>query len=499
MALSDLVRFSSAGVVMTAIAVALSACAVGESTGITGSGIGVACSQNSDCHAGACVEGLCTATCTQAADCPAPSACFSGMCSIPLDVSALWLGGVSEGEGWNRTHHEGMKYAAEHVPYLRWSYEENVFASPGPLRASIDDVAKDENRVVIVNSYEQQADALAAAEAHPRTRILMGGGSMSNGRNAAAYMAHMEQAVYVAGKVAATKAKKRIGMIPALVTPQQVRETVAFALGAKSVNPNIIIEVGWLGFWLDYFDAPTFEHNGEMLFREELLSARMIESGCEVIYHGSDNQRSVRYIDKLVKSGAASNVFSIATNNREGYRQLTADGSVGAPIPTSLGAAYYNWGPLYVRLFDQMHRGTWKPSVLIEPMTSGDDSAVAFELSPVSGIDDTIVRRFIIDAAARGPDRVFEGPYVITGQRDKDRNGTPDPVQAMAAGEHLAEGEFDSMCWFVKGMVEKSDPLDPRSADVDAHVPNPGFAPPSDMLGPPGSDDGSHRTCNENL
>jgi basic membrane protein A and related proteins len=489
------------GVFATAFVVASSACSVGTSHSITGAGVGAVCKQDSECHAGICQDGLCTAACHNDAECPSPSACFAERCNVPLDVETLWLGGVSEGEGYNRTHHEGMKYAASKVPYLRWKYKENMFATPGPLKETIDEVAKaDKSKVIIVNSFEQQADTLVKAQEYPDSKFLMLSGSISNNRNAGAYFAHMEQAVYIAGKVAGTKAKKRIGVMGALVTPQQVREMVAFALGAKSVNPNVIIEVSWIGFWLDYLDAPTFEYKGEKLFREEVLTARMVESGCEVIYHASDNQRSVRYIDKLVQAGKAKDVFSIATNNRDGYRKVAHDGTVGEPYSSSLGAAYYNWGPLYVRLFDRLHRGTWSPSYLVEPMVADEEqSPVGFELNRTVGIDDTIVRRFWIDVANKGPEKVFAGPYETTGQRDIDNDGKPDAVQTVGVGEQLAPNEFDTMCWFVKGMVEKQDPLDPHSPDVEAHVPNGAYAPPADILGPPGADPGAHVRCSENL
>jgi len=46
----------------------------------------------------------------------------------------------------------------------------------------------------------------------------------------------------------------------------------------------------------------------------------------------------------------------------------------------------------------------------------------------------------------------------------------------------ISDDELARMCWFVEGVVEKSDPSDPGSADRPAHVPDGlhGSYPPSD-------------------
>ena len=32
---------------------------------------------------------------------------------------------------------------------------------------------------------------------------------------------------------------------------------------------------------------------------------------------------------------------------------------------TCIGTSYWNWGPMYVRLFDEIHRNTWDPFQVI--------------------------------------------------------------------------------------------------------------------------------------
>ena len=85
------------------------------------------------------------------------------------------------------------------------------------------------------------------------------------------------------------------------------------------------------------------------------------------------------------------------------------------------------------------------------------------------------------------------GPYDVNGQRDKEFDGLPDGTQKMLPGEILTDSELARMCWFVKGVVEKTKLNDPLSADKEALVPGgliPGSTAPNMLQGiPPDSED----------
>lgn len=483
------------------LALAASDCSLAVESEVTGTGIGTLCVSNDDCHAGICDAGLCTAPCLANADCPDASRCFSGKCALPLRVSALWEGVVTGGEGWNSSHQDGMNDAAKRLPHLVWDYREEIVADePGKISAAIDESVAAGAQIVIANSYNQQDEVKERAATYPEVVFLIAGGTEANGRNLNSYYAHLEQSLYIAGKVAAAKTvTRRLGIISGLVTPEQVRNTNAFLRGARSVDPSIVVEATWIGFWNDYQTEPSYTFEGRRLFREELLAARLLASGCDVIMSQSDNQRAVRYVEALVKGGRRD-IWSIAENNRFGFRELTPTGPDGPPMASALGAAYYNWGPLYVRLFEQIYRGTWDPNELLyDPITPGPDTVVGFELNPTVGLDDTAVKKYQLDQSTQGFESVFKGPYAVTGQRDANGDGAPDGTQAVGDDETIGEDEFNRMCWFAEGVIEKVDPLDPLSADRPALVPDGDVAPPPDLLGPPGAEPGVGLRCSENI
>ena len=79
----------------------------------------------------------------------------------------------------------------------------------------------------------------------------------------------------------------------------------------------------------------------------------------------------------------------------------------------------------------------------------------------------------------------------------------------MLSGETLSDSELATMCWYVKGVVEKTKLSDPMSADKDALVPGgliPGsITPNSSQPKPPDSEDklvipsGLNWECRKNL
>jgi basic membrane lipoprotein Med (substrate-binding protein (PBP1-ABC) superfamily) len=476
-------------VALAAAALSGAACSLVAQGHVSGKGIGASCAENTDCHAGFCDRGICAATCTHDTDCPSPTGCFGNACRTPLHVAALYIGVIANGEGWTLTHHLGLQEAARQLPQISWDpstpfiYRENVVGL-GPDGQSLvtstieDDVARGAD-VVVANSLSQRTEVVAAAAQHPDTKFLIAS-AFTSGPNLGSFDAHTEQAWLIAGRLAARKSTtKRIGIIGSYVTPEVVREINAFALGARRERSDVVTEVQWIGFWYDYADRPQYPYppgsaTPTLLYREELLAQRLLDSGCDVIAHTGDNQRSVRYVDRLTASGEQPDtVFSMSNDTKDGCKDLAS----GQPIPSCIGGAYLNWGPLYTRLFDQIVHSTWQPSAydVIDPMTVDPDlSVVGFALNPVSsiGIDDSSVRGMINDVVQAGPDAVFAGPYETTGQRDKNGLGTYDTIQEVASGETLTPQEWSTMCWFVRGIVEKTVRDDPKSPDRPALVPD---------------------------
>jgi len=457
-------------------------------------GVGARCASSGDCQAGICnADGLCASMCTASTDCPETTSCFAGQCQKPLKVGAMWVGVSSGGEGWTLTHDEGMESAASKLPWVSWVKRENI-VSKEDIYKTIDELVTQQGvNVIIANSFSQRDATLDKAAQYPDVKFLVAQSYKSNGKNADSYAAHGEQGWWIAGKVAGSKTlgskTHRLGYVGSFITPETVRHISAFYLGAKSVDPQVKLEVQWMGFWSDISKGEQFTYTApagapdagtqKTYFYEQLLTRRLIDHGAVVVGHGADNQRSVKLIEDLAIPG----VYSISNDNPNAYKALAAQPNgdllpTGAPLKSCLGSPYWNWGPLYEDILRQIHSGVWSPTQSRnDPMQANlDSSVVGFHLNPTVGVDDPVVKGFINEASTKGWQQIYAGPYITTGQRDKDGDGIVDPNQVIAPGDTLTEAEYSRMCWFPEGIVERipEDSMDPAT-ERPARVPDHDF------------------------
>jgi hypothetical protein len=212
-----------------------------------------------------------------------------------------------------------------------------------------------------------------------------------------------------------------------------------------------VVEVRWLGFWFD-LDPPD-PASGK--YKETRLAEQLLATGCEVIAHNLDNGRAVEAVETARVAGRM--VWSIGNDH--------ADACSAGPT-SCLGTTAWNWGPLYAQLFDQMYRGTWTPSIVNVPMLLDPKQSVPnFAVNDaVAGTDLNLAvgEQLAALAATDAWKRVFRGPYCSTGQR---------MPACVADGQTLSDDEYRAMCWAMDGVVEKTDPNDPTSADRPAQIP----------------------------
>jgi len=218
-------------------------------------------------------------------------------------------------------------------------------------------------------------------------------------------------------------------------------------------SSDLVVEVRWEGFWFD-LDPP----NAQGEYNETVLTNELIDTGCDVIGHNSDNSRTVEAVEKAHQGG--KQVYSIGNDNVDACK-FGPNSCIGVP--------YWNWGPLYVRLFEAIHKGTYDPTVVINDniTVNQDESINYFGLNDNTAVVDNNLRIIVGDLRgdlANDPGYAFRGPWTAS-----------DPTQrspsSMPAGETISDAELTSMCFFVEGVVEKTDPTDPMSADKPARVP----------------------------
>lgn len=409
--------------------------------------MGAPCASDADCDGRRCLRGVCSVRCQSDVDCAVPAHCLSEICTLPLRVGFLHFG-VVEDEGWTKGHDAGRLFAARALPYVTTDFLTNTYRPEDAERAIDAFVARDFD-VLVATSFSHRDAVIKEAKLHPEKRFLMVGAKPPS-PDVGSFDGRLEDAFYLAGVAAAQVTKtRRLGFVGPLVHPDAVRYVNAMLLGARRVDPSIVMEVRWVGFW---FDDKKPDAQGR--HDEERLAQALVDTGCDVVAHSLDNARVPLFIESLAAAGRR--LFTVAVNT---------SAQCDAAPRSCIGAAARNWGPLYVKVLDDIHRGTWKKgSVYLEGIVANpEQSAVTFTMSPklVSPNVANEVGQALADIGNRFHGRVLTGPFCYAGE----------PRRCVAEGVAVDDEARRTMCAHVEGVVEKTNPRDPRSPDRPAVVP----------------------------
>jgi basic membrane lipoprotein Med (substrate-binding protein (PBP1-ABC) superfamily) len=439
-------------------------------------GIGESCQTAADCQgdgadctrsAAGGAAGVCTTGCTTDADCPTGSVCSpaGNRCQPALKIGAIYIG--NSGEGWTKTHADGLAEVSAALGYPKVTATENVV--PGaPTKELVEKYIADGNKVILATSTSYNGDIVPLAAAHPDVKFLVCEGS-SVTQNLGSYYGRREQAWYIAGEIAAKSSRNnKLGVIGTYVGPDTVRNINAFLLGARRQKPTTTVEVRWSGFWFDYSTSASFfdgdaEASGfctdqKPCYLEEYLADKMLAGGVDVVTHQADVDRTINFVESWNKAQPAGTppAYSVANNNRYGCRSAGSKG--GNALPACLSAVYWNWAPLYTQTFTQMRFNEWTPANVYEnilDVPEADSSIVGVEQSDLAKTSfDQVELNNLVKAIATNAD-----PYFIFSRgatRDNQPYNTNDRPGGPVTGT-LSEDEVLTMCWFAEGVVEQKD------------------------------------------
>ncbi len=429
--------------------------------------LGDLCNGPADCESAICLDNLCSQKCSSTPDCPGGAVCIEGGCQLTLKSGFVFDNQVSAAtEGFALSHEVGRNFAAEALPWLETIRSESNTSDT--VSASIDGLIADGTDVVVVTTTRFATQASEKAQANPDVRFL-NFAAASSGDNFTGYDVRYHQAWYLAGYVAGRfEEAGNIGFLGAIPNPQVIRQLNAFTLGVLRANPNARVEVVW---------ANNFVPDNAVAKK---LVDYLIEGGNRVIVNRLGKGTAVSYVQELASGG--NDVFSMGLDNETACNLGPA---------TCLGAPYYNWGPFYVRLLDSIHRNTFDPSkkiiepILVDPAQSTFHFALNATIAGLDGLKPDIVSEIGDLVGENGEDRTFAGGFCVT-----DPAQRPGKPECSPKGEIVEDAELASMCFLVKGVVQPTDPEDPKSMLVPARAPDgtvlwpPKYADPTSITKP---------------
>jgi basic membrane protein A len=349
----------------------------------------------------------------------------------------VYVGPVGD-HGWSKSHDDGRLYVADALG-IETTYEPSV--SPADTVAVLDEMIADGVNVAFTTSFDFVSQTQQAAALHEdQTFLNCSGGVWAE--NLSSYMGRMYQPMYLAGIVAGRMTKTdHVAVLGAVPVPEVVRHVNAFTLGVRSVNPQARVEVSWIMNWFDVELEP--QH-----------TLAFVAHGADIILVQTDTTIAVEVSAGLtVTVGEETHpVYSIGYDN--------VDSCTHAP-ETCLTAPYWNWGPMYVDIVEQIREGTWDPSVIRWDQMRTDRAESVVALADFNALVPGEVRIAVDEAipALTDPGNVaapFIGPI-------RDTAGD----LRVAAGDRLDDDALNRMCWHVEGVYNWED-----GALVPATVPS---------------------------
>lgn len=162
---------------------------------------------------------------------------------IALCVTSL----VNDG-GWCQIAYEGLKKAEEELG-VQTAYAENC--QPADMEAILTDYAAQGYDLIIGHSFMFGDPAIAVSERFPETHFAIVEGAVGN-ETVASYNIGTHESAYLCGILAAQMSKSgKVGAVMGIQGPAIVKCGEGFKLGARSVNPDIVVELTYTGSFDD--------------------------------------------------------------------------------------------------------------------------------------------------------------------------------------------------------------------------------------------------------
>ncbi len=329
----------------------------------------------------------------------------------PFRVAFVYIGPVGD-LGWTYAHDQGRLALEQAIPNVETGFLENVSDSQADAERAIRGYCEEGYNLIVATSFGFGPAVLAVAPQYPDIQFIHISG-FQTAENVSTGFGKIEEPQYVTGVVAGRMAETgTLGYVGAFPIPEVIRGINAFALGARSVNPEATVQVVWTNTWFD----PQLEGQA---------AQSLVDLGIEVIATNQDSAAPQQ-------TAEAAGLYSVGYN---------VDMSEMAPNAV-LTSAVWNWGTYYTWAVEQMLAGEWASNEYWGSWADEVvDLAAVAEFVPKDVQDEAEALAEEFRTSARGITDIFTGPIA-----------RQDGSEGVAEGESMGDEEILLMDWFVEGV-----------------------------------------------
>jgi basic membrane protein A len=325
----------------------------------------------------------------------------------PMKIAFVYVGPVGD-LGWSYAHDQGRLALAD-LPYAETAYSELVAEGPDAERV-IRDYAQKGYDIIFATSFGYMDSVIAVAEEYPDVLFEHATG-YKMAENVSIYDGRGYEGWYLAGIAAGRMTESNImGYVAPYPIPEVVRNMNAFALGARSVNPDAELHPVWIFNW---FDPPS----------EREAAQALLDIGADVIARESDSPEP----DKLAEENG---VYAI------GYNAISPDVAPNAVLT----APIWDWGVYYKQTVEAAHNGAWESHAYWGHMADG-----VLDMAPFGAM----VPQEVQDEVNAAKEKIISGElHPFTGPLS-DNTGE----LRVEEGQTMSDEELLSFNWLVEGVT----------------------------------------------
>lgn len=360
---------------------------------------------------------------SEATEAPAESAPAADASSIQIpeiaegkfNVAFVFVGPIGDG-GWTYAHNEGRLYLENELgDAIHTAYLESVPEGADAERV-VRNLARAGFNAIFTTSFGYMDSTAVVAEEFPDTYFVHVSGYKKNDTNFANLFGGMESMKYLAGMIAGARAaadgKTVVGYIAPFPIPEVIRHLNAAAMGMRQTCPECVLEIRWIFTWFD----PTIERQA---------AESLIEAGAGVVITGADTTGPVQAADE-------AGVYGIGYDSRNAC-DVAPDSCLTTP--------YWEWGPFYVQMVQEMIDGTFVPSDLYFDVDSGALGLLGFMegQTPAPGVPEEVIPQVqeILDQMLAGEFTRFD---VFTGPLNNNKG-----EEIVPAGASLTQSDLEGI------------------------------------------------------
>ena len=328
-----------------------------------------------------------------------------------IQVAFVYVGPVGDA-GWTKKHDDGRKAMEEALgDKVEVKFLESV-PEGAESQQTFEDLVDEGYDLIFGTSFGYMDQMLAVAGENPEVCFEHATGFKTD-ENMGTYFGAAEEARYLSGIAAGHATQNgKIGYVAAFPIPEVLRGINAFALGARSVNPNATVQVVWTKTWF----GPD---------EEKQAAESLTAEGADVLAMHQDTPSTG-------EAAAAASAKWLGYN--DDMSSFQPEAWLTGPV--------WDWGPYYTRTAQAVLDGTCPTDQYYGSMADGMVGLASYGQSMDLAWIDHIeaVKATIID----GTFKPFTGPISDQDGNEKVADGETPDLGTLLGMDYLVEGVIGS-------------------------------------------------------